>query len=398
MAPPPLPADRTVPPLLAVEVAAARVEGICAADPALARHWRTAMAWAEAAASAGLEDIRLSEPAIIMRLTANRTSDTDARGAELAGRILGVMVRPPDLGRDPVAALRRIEGAAAPLGQPADPADRLDDAEIAALVAGAMALAETPVAAALRAAADYAHRSRRQSPMAERLVFMAVESEARRITRNGDRAAGGGDRDGDAPSALIHPARAFWTLAPAAALSAGGFRVWSPLGAAGAFLEAARRQLGRELGQLGHLRQELGRLDAVVSGGQGRSRIADLAAMIRDRPILTSAMVMERLGVTRRTALSLIAAMEDGGCLVDFTARKAARFWATPSLAARLRHDGRARASRRPPPAASLSGGAAPAPIAPTERSAGDPDRFQHLLDDLDAAMKGIDDWTRNTR
>lgn len=380
--------SRPLPALLATEIAAARIEGILAADPALGRHWRTAMAWSEAAASAGFEDVRLSEAAILMRLTANRAG-ADPRGAERAGQLLAVMVRPPRLRTDPVAALRRIEAAAAPLGQPADPADRLEDDEIRAIVAGALSLAESPILAGLRAAADYAHRSRRQSPAAERLLFMTAESEARGLTR-----AEGGGRDAGAgtESPLLRPAEAHWTVTPAAALTTDGFRLWAPIGGIPAFLDATRRQLGRELGHLGSLRHELERLQAVAAAGRGRSRIAELAALIRARPILTSGMVMDSLGVTRKTALSLIAAMEEAGCLVDFTARKAARFWATPTLAARLRHEGRAGAGRRPSaarPEAARPGKGRTRPQEP------DAQRLDRLLDDLNQAMKAVEEWDR---
>lgn len=78
------------------------------------------MAFIEAVASVGMEDIRLAEASIIMRLTANRQVEVDARGAEQARRLVGLMPRPLQLARDAVAGLLRIERASAPIGVIAD--------------------------------------------------------------------------------------------------------------------------------------------------------------------------------------------------------------------------------------------------------------------------------------
>ena len=83
-----------------------------------------------------------------------------------------------------------------------------------------------------------------------------------------------------------------------------------------------------------------------------------MAAFVLARPIFTSALVADELGVTRRTALNLIAELEGQGLVRNLLPRRAARFWATASLAERLRVDPRrAKAGR---PALQPSAGVAP--------------------------------------
>ncbi|MHA3979310.1 hypothetical protein ACW9UR_16660 [Halovulum sp. GXIMD14794] len=373
--------ERGIPRILKAEIAAARIEGILLADPALARHWRTGQIFVEAAASVGMEDIRLSEAAIMMRLTSNRTQDIDARGAEQGRRLISVMARPPLLATDPEAGMRRIEAAASPVGQRTPFEDRLESDEYAGLVARALALEETPVIAGLRAAAEYALRSRRTAPAAERLLFMAVESEARARSRGVKAAAA----RWDGPD-LLTPAEAHWIAAPSAALTYGRYQIWSPISGVATLVEAVAAQLTRELGQLGTLRHELSKLDAAAAAARGRSRMADFVEFVKRQPILTSAQVMADLGVTRATALGLIAALEGQGSLVNFTARRSARFWATPTLAARLRH-GPGRPAKR-----------ATAEKLDDPRSREDEEaRLAEVFDELEAAMRGVDDALRRS-
>jgi len=373
---------RTVPAILRAEIAAARIEGILLVDPALARHWRTGQTFVEAAASVGMEDIRLSEAAIMMRLTSNRTQDIDARGAEQGRRLISVMARPPLLSADPEAGLRRIEAAASPVGSRTPFEDRLESDEYAGLVARALELAATPLVAGLRAAAEYALRSRRGAPAAERLLFMAVESEARARSR-GD---GGVAARWDGPD-LLTPAEAHWIAAPSAALTHGRYLLWSPISGVPLLVAALESQLTRELGQLGTLRHELAKLDAAADAARGRSRMADFVGFVKRQPILTSGQVMEELGVTRATALALIATLEGQGSLVDFTARRSARFWATPTLAARLRH-GPARPVSRLASSSAGQGAIASDPPAGGEDAEA---RLEEVFDQLDAAMRSVD-------
>ncbi|TNH37958.1 hypothetical protein FHD67_17405 [Paracoccus haeundaensis] len=112
------------------------------------------------------------------------------------------------------------------------------------------------------------------------------------------------------------------------------------------FLEVATRSLSHDLGHLGTLRHEVTRLSAMTSSAHGRSRLGDLITYLQTQPVISSAKVMDHLGVTRRTALSLIGELVDAGCLSNLTARSTSRFWALPSLAARMGHAGGAGAVR----------------------------------------------------
>ena len=106
--------------LLSAETHAARVEGILLADPALAGLWRMETSLLEAAASVGLEGERISTQGMVLRLTSGTAVEEDARAVEMALKLLTVIRRPGDPFGAPVAALRRIEAAAAPIGQTRD--------------------------------------------------------------------------------------------------------------------------------------------------------------------------------------------------------------------------------------------------------------------------------------
>ena len=196
------------------------------------------------------------------------------------------------------------------------------------------------------------------------------------------------------------PAVAGWIVPPSVSLTRTGFRVWSPMTGLATFLEAATRSLSHDLGHLGTLRHELARLSAMTSSAHGRSRLGDLITYLKTQPVVSSAMVMDHLGVTRRTALSLIGELVDAGCLSNLTARSTSRFWALPSLAARMGHAGGAGAVR----GNALAGREKPSgpsghlkPIDALERMKGgrDEGRLGRIMADLDAAMSGIDDVVR---
>ena len=366
--------------LLRAEVAAARIEALTLAEPEVGRLWRTEAAFAEAIRSVALEDVRVSEAEIVMRLAMNRTGEVDARGVELAGQILDVLRAPGDVLGDPVAAIRRIERAAAPVGAAPDPTERPGDAELQALAAGLRDWLEMPVAAGLRAAVEYAGRSGRQSPAAERLVFVAVESAARAGLAGQGR---GPVRDGD----LLAPVAAHWVATPSVALTRRGFRLWSPLKPGGVveLLGLVADSLAWDLGQLGRLRRDVAAIHAVGQGRHGRSRMAEMAAFVLARPIFTSALVADELGVTRRTALNLIAELEGQGLVQNLLPRRAARFWATASLAERLR----VRATPRG--AASARTSRDEEEPAPTARLGAEPAPNLAALQVLDRVMEAAD-------
>ena len=135
---------------------------------------------------------------------------------------------------------------------------------------------------------------------------------------------------------MLMPTTAGWIVPPSVSLTRYGFRIWSPITGLETFLEAATRSLSYELGHLGTLRHELARLSSMTSSAHGRSRLVDLITYLKAQPVISSAMVMDHLGVTRRTALSLIGELVDAGCLSNLTARSTSRLWALPSLAARM--------------------------------------------------------------
>ena len=383
--------------LLSAETHAARVEGILLADPALAALWRMETSLLEAAASVGLEGERISTQGMVLRLTSGTAMDEDARAAEMALKVLTVIRRPGDPFGAPVAALRRIEAAAAPIGQTRDEGDRLEDVELPLVVETGRAWSHVPILAGWRAAASYAFRSRRSSPVAERLVFMAVEGAARHVQGLSPDRRAGRDALDERAGGLLMPATAGWIVPPSVSLTRNGFRVWSPVTGLASFLEAATRSLSHDLGHLGTLRHELARLSAMASSAHGRSRLGDLITYLKVQPVISSAMVMDHLGVTRRTALTLIGELVDAGCLSNLTARSTSRFWALPSLAARMGHAGGAGAVR---------GGVFVSRAGPSERmkqigaldrtrGRRDEGQLDRIMADLDAAMSGIDDVVR---
>ena len=381
--------------LLRCEGLASRLDGILLADPDLARLWRTETALLEAAASVGLEGERISTPGMVLRLTGVLAIEEEARSTEMALRLLSVLKRPGDILASPVESIRRIEAAAAPVGQDRDDTDRLSDGELELVAREGETWADAPILAGLRAAASYAHRSRRQSPTAERLVFMAVEGAARHLRGlSPARAKAAGDdtdTDTDAREALMMPAEAGWIVAPSVAMTGNGLRIWSPLSGIESFLETLPRALSQELGHLGTLRHELTRLDAAAAEARGRSRLADLSALLRRQPVVNSAMVCDRLGVSRRTALALIDELVERGCLVNITARRAARFWALPSLGSRMRRT-TARPVRRTPAVPPAN----PRPMLEESRPGQvrdqfDEERLARAFETLDKAMAGID-------
>ncbi|QXI65623.1 hypothetical protein CP157_03413 (plasmid) [Paracoccus marcusii] len=312
--------------LLSAETHAVRVEGILLADPALAALWRMETSLLETAASVGLEGERISTQGMVLRLTSGTAMDEDSRAAKMALKVLTVIRRPGDPFGAPVAALRRIEAAATPIGQTRDESDRLEDAELLLVVEAGRAWSHVPILAGWRAATSYAFRSRRSSPVAERLVFMAVEGAARHLQGLSPDKRTGRDELDERAGGLLMPVVAGWIVPPSVSLTRTGFRVWSPMTGLATFLEAATRGLSHDLGHLGTLRHELARLSAMASSAHGRSRLVDLITYLRAQPVNSSAMVMDHLGVTRRTALTLIGELVDAGCLSNLTARSTSRF------------------------------------------------------------------------
>ena len=109
--------------------------------------------------------------------------------------------------------------------------------------------------------------------------------------------------------------RADWVMQPATALLRSGFRTWSPA-APGAIKELVARMgegLSPELGQLGRSRARVRMAREAAAKRHGSSRMRDLVELALRRPVLTSAAIVEDLGVTRRTALTLVSEAEAAG-------------------------------------------------------------------------------------
>lgn len=103
-------------------------------------------------------------------------------------------------------------------------------------------------------------------------------------------------------------------------------------------------------------------------------------------------MVCDRLGVSRRTALALIGEMVEASCLVNVTSRRAARFWALPSLGARMKtspvRPGRSNVRR-------AAGSVRPVVLEETSRLGRlqeqfHEERLSRAFETLDAAMAGL--------
>ena len=179
----------------------------------------------EAAASVGLEGDRITTHGMVLRLTSGTAVEEDARAVEMALKLLTVIRRPGDPFGAPVAALRRIEAFAAPIGQTRDEGDRLEDAELSLVVEASRAWSYVPILAGWRAAASYAFSSRRSSPVAERLVFMAVEGAARHVQGLSPDQRASRDELDERAGGLLMPAAAGWIVPPSVSLTRNGFRV-----------------------------------------------------------------------------------------------------------------------------------------------------------------------------
>lgn len=328
---------------LRAEVLAARLEATARAEPEVGNLWRSELALAEAVASAGLEGIRISEGDLLPRVALNGGQDADPTGAELALGLIRVLKAPGNPLRHPVRSVRRFEDAAGTgMGPGVNPDDephghRLDDAEIESLFGG-LGPGDMPILSAARAAAGYAALSQRANPIVERLIFMSVDSSLRGRAAN---VAG----PEDVLRGLSGRVDAHWVSPPALALSHRQFQPWSPGSEAGLLTLGAglARVFEAEIGRFALSRDWLRRGRAAARGRGGRSRMADVVQAFGTAPVLSSALLAETIGVSIRTALTILDEMTELGLLKEITGRRTARIWAVPGLGARLA----ARPSRR---------------------------------------------------
>lgn len=321
---------------LRAEVLAARLEAMARAEPAVGNLWRSEIALAEVVASVGLEGIRISEGDLLPRIALNGGQDADPTGAELALSLIRVLKAPGDPLVRPVQTVRRFERAAgtgkgADLTMGDEPAGhRLDDAEIEGIFARVGA-GDMPILAAARAAASYAALSQRANPIVERLIFMAVDSSLRGWV-------GRGTDFEDVLRGLSGRVDAHWVSPPALTLSHRQFLPWSPGSEAGLMDLGAglTRVFEAEIGRFALARDWLRRGQEAAQGRGGRSRLTDAVQAFATAPVLSSALLAETIGVSVRTALTLLDEMTELGLLKEMTGRRTARIWAVPSLGGRL--------------------------------------------------------------
>lgn len=336
--------------LLAVESAAGRLEGAFLADVELGRIWRAQMALSETCRSVALEDIHLSEGDLVLRPFEARNSALEtARGALHGIELLRVIARPGDLRADPVGVISRCLRAgfadASAVEPPGQGAAWPELAPLARRIMAEIDTAPSPLLAALRAAAQLRLASAAELPAAERLLFITVDHACRAAP---PRAAAPDAADEIAP--LLAQVRAGWVLLPAMALTARGFRAWSPGSPRGIrdLLSGLRLETGRALGQLPLLRRWRDQARQVAADAPGKSHLGDLVTLSIHQPILTGRGIAAALGVTDRTARNLADKAVAAGILAPITGRRSYRAWAPLPMAARLR---RRNPSRERPPA-----------------------------------------------
>lgn len=315
--------------ILAAEIGAARLEAALDADPRIAQQWRAEVGLAEAVASVGLEDVRLSAPGLLERLVRNRIGELETSAAEDALAILRFIKAPLGASEEPGAAMARIMRFC-PSPAPGDP-PWPDPDEMAAVFDHCRG--RSPILEAMRASGAFGLLTDRRSPIAERLVFMTAEHIARGRGAHASR-----PRKDDPLRGLGGRYDAGWIVPPAMSLISARFRIWSPAGAghARALIEGVSRQLGREIGRIGTIRNWVNEADRIARARHGRSRIHDAIGAFMVEPLLNVAQLADRISVTQRGALNLMETMRGHGLVSELTRRRSVRYWATPGLASLL--------------------------------------------------------------
>ncbi|MEP3668037.1 MAG: hypothetical protein ABJN42_15035, partial [Roseibium sp.] len=164
-------------PLLRAEVAAARLEAVLSSDPGVEALWRAEASIAEAVASVGMEDIKILEGDLLVKIAENRTTMLDSRGVETAWSVLRFLRAPGDIIAEPIETVRRIERVCG--NQPSENEYPVSDDEILEIFDAIKGLEDVPVAASIRASAIYGILTQRRSPAVERLIFCAVDAALR---------------------------------------------------------------------------------------------------------------------------------------------------------------------------------------------------------------------------
>ncbi len=385
--------------LINLETRAARLAAVLDARADLGALWRRMVALTEAAASLSLEHIMVAEPDILRPRLGLGTIRGEPQSARTAQAIYRVMLRPGAILREPGAIFDHCIKAArmADLvdleegGRVEYPDDFApEDWTIAreSFAAAVRRIRQEPMPVLLRALAiarAAALVMPERQPIAERLIFMAAESDLRRDLAFSDPIVA---RNLDGLDARVD---AGWTAPPSIALARGGFRAWSPATRTGwdALIERLSATLAQEVGRMVQLHAWSEKLDADFRGQTGKSRRADFGQLLRETPILNARVCAKALDVTERTARNLLDDAEAMGIVSQLTSRRSYRIWGVPALAQMIRDRGRIRA---PDIAARAQRG--DEEEAPRLRAA-DPDfdrRIDALMGDVDSALKGIDE------
>lgn len=376
--------------LLAVESNAARLEGIFLADPEIGQLWRVQLALSEACKSVALEDIHITEGDLVLRGLENREkSDTVMRGSYLASRLLRVLCAPGDLRTDPGPVLQRCLRVGEVESMQRTPPEELIPGfdQLAAQILSAFETAPGPVLAAIRAAAHLRLATGSENPAAERLLFICVDHAWRRemISAPNGEPVTWGEED------LLPEMRGSWILMPSLAMTAQGFRAWSPVSRTGLsnLLFGLRLETGRALGSMPVLLRWRDQARGFAAAAHGKSHLNDLISLFIRHPILTAPRIATMLGVNPRTARNLVKTGVAEGILAPITGRRSYRAWAPTPMAERLRlRSPRSQASRTP---SSL-----PEVMPPRQVPIGRLPEFDGAgeaaaLAELDAAMAAID-------
>lgn len=350
--------------ILDIEVAAARIEAVLNHDPSIGRLWRAESAIVEAVRSVGLEDIRIRESDLLMRMSENATVDIDARGVESAYATLRGLNR-AGATRDPAGLILSIETQVMAEIDQTYGAVSLTRAELDEILALGRAPCLSPLIGALRSSARYALITERQSPMLERLVFSIVEAGLRSApedTPDREDISDNQDQDDVYLDQLMEPApTGGWIMLPATALTTNGFSLWQPTSLEGVerLVAGLRHSLAREIGRIGPIRAWLEKADHLSGTYRKGSRFPDLVTAITRRPLITSARLTHDIGVAPRTATNLLNEAVAHGLLVELKMRRYARIWSTPGLATLLTDGARPRHAAQPVtpsgPAATIS-------------------------------------------
>ncbi|WP_163851377.1 helix-turn-helix domain-containing protein [Pseudooceanicola aestuarii] len=311
--------------LFRIEIVAARLEGALRADAALAALWRGQAAVQEACASAWLEDLPVTPADLLGRPFRDTMGDPDRdRAALAAAALLRGLHSPGALEGNTDIVLSRLWRLS--VGEGAAPFDATDHAAIRV----ALQQADSPVQGALRVAHILNRATDGRAPSVERLGFVAADHALRGSGRFMQGAA-------DPPDLIAAP-RGMWVMQPALALVDNGFRLWSVTrpDTVAELIRGLAGTLDRGLGALPMLRRWLDRARAVGQGAHGASRLPDLAALLTTRPIVTGAVVAERLQITPRGAQKLIDQATERALLTKITPRRTYRAWAIPPFARML--------------------------------------------------------------